>query len=37
MWSASQTPACLDCDDDALSADETLRVHRAALLVGRLK
>jgi hypothetical protein len=37
MWSASQTPACLDCMDDDLSADETLSVHRAALLMGRLK
>jgi len=37
LWSASQTPACVACDDDALGADETLGVHRASVLVGRIR
>jgi hypothetical protein len=36
MWSSHQTPACVACDDDLLTADETLTVHRASILVGRV-
>ncbi len=37
MWSSTQTPPCVACDNDTIDADETTNTHRARLLAGRIK
>ncbi len=37
MWSSTQTPPCIACDNDTIDQDETIGVNRARLLVGRIK
>ncbi len=37
MWALDQTPPCQDCVNDDLDWNETLPLHRAGVLLGRLQ